>query len=432
MKRLAPARRSIFRSCLILLSFLIISGASNAQMSLLSPNVNFGNVRMGSSSIAPVSISNTGKSSLTISQATVFGTGFSFAGPDLPITIAPQQSASLSVTFSPSAAGTVSGTLTVATSASWGGRNKQHTSTSTVALSGTGYTVASPGYLNAPSSMNLGSALIGTSQTQVLKLSNSGGSTLNILSAGVSSTGFSVSGLTFPYPLVAGASANFSVTFTPNSVGTATATLAVTSDASDPSISVALSGTATTTTGTLAVTPISMSFGAIMVGTSQSQTGNITASGGSVTLSSASSNNSQFTLSGLTLPVTIAAGQTLPYTVTFAPTATGSVSANIAFVTTNSSSASEIASGSGATIQHSVDLSWNASTSTSVTGYNVYRATLPGGAYTRVNSSLNTSMNYSDSTVRSGQTYYYVTTAVESNGMESSYSNQVQAAVPTP
>jgi hypothetical protein len=154
--------------------------------------------------------------------------------------------------------------------------------------------------------------------------------------------------------------------------------------------------------------------------------------GASVTLSSASSSNSEFTLTGLTLPVTIAAGQSVPFTVTFAPTATGRASANISFFTSTSTSASENASGTGATIQHTVDLSWNASTSTSITGYNVYRATVSGGPYSKINSALDLSMSYGDSTVQSGQTYYYATTAVDSTGAESSYSNQVQAVVPFP
>jgi fibronectin type 3 domain-containing protein len=77
-------------------------------------------------------------------------------------------------------------------------------------------------------------------------------------------------------------------------------------------------------------------------------------------------------------------------------------------------------------------LSWNASTSTSITGYNVYRGTVSGGPYSKINSALDTSMSYSDSTVQSGQTYYYVTTAVDSAGVESSYSSGVQAVIPFP
>jgi fibronectin type 3 domain-containing protein len=98
----------------------------------------------------------------------------------------------------------------------------------------------------------------------------------------------------------------------------------------------------------------------------------------------------------------------------------------------NSTSASEIATGSGATIAHRVDLSWDASTSTSVAGYNIYRAPSTTSSYSRINPVLNPSMSYSDSTVQSGQTYYYATTAVDSSGVESTYSNKVQVAIPFP
>ncbi|HZQ95392.1 MAG TPA: choice-of-anchor D domain-containing protein [Candidatus Sulfotelmatobacter sp.] len=208
--------------------------------------------------------------------------------------------------------------------------------------------------------------------------------------------------------------------------------LNVSSNASDPSIGVSLTGSGTSSSGTLGVTPGSMSFGSVTIGSVQAQNGSVTASGGSVTLSSTSSSNSAFTLSGLTLPMTLAAGQSVPFTVTFAPTTTGTASANIAFFTTNSTSASETASGSGATIPHTVSLSWNPSTSTSVSGYNVYRGTSSAGPFSKINAALNPSMSYSDGTVQSGKTYYYATTAVDSSGAESAYSNLVTAAIPFP
>jgi fibronectin type 3 domain-containing protein len=43
---------------------------------------------------------------------------------------------------------------------------------------------------------------------------------------------------------------------------------------------------------------------------------------------------------------------------------------------------------------------------------------------------LVTQTAYTDTTVQAGQTYYYVTTAVDSSGNESTYSNEVQAVVP--
>src|ERR1700733_7913193 len=61
---------------------------------------------------------------------------------------------------------------------------------------------------------------------------------------------------------------------------------------------------------------------------------------------------------------------------------------------------------------HTVQLSWDASTSQNVIGYNVFRGANPGGPYTQLNSSVDPNTSYVDSTVQRGQTYYYVTTAV--------------------
>jgi fibronectin type 3 domain-containing protein len=76
-----------------------------------------------------------------------------------------------------------------------------------------------------------------------------------------------------------------------------------------------------------------------------------------------------------------------------------------------------------------VALTWNASTST-VAGYNVYRGTVSGGAYAKINSSLVVVLDYTDSNVQSGTTYYYVTTAVNSSGNESVFSNEVSGTIP--
>ena len=81
---------------------------------------------------------------------------------------------------------------------------------------------------------------------------------------------------------------------------------------------------------------------------------------------------------------------------------------------------------------HSVTLTWRASTSSGVTGYNVFRSQSSGGPYTQVNSSVISGTSYVDSSVTAGQTYYYVATAVGASGTPSSYSNEAPAAVPSP
>ncbi|MEO8663740.1 MAG: hypothetical protein ABI693_35110 [Bryobacteraceae bacterium] len=83
-------------------------------------------------------------------------------------------------------------------------------------------------------------------------------------------------------------------------------------------------------------------------------------------------------------------------------------------------------------VPHAVTLSWTASASSNISGYNVYRGTKSGGPYTKLNSTLVSSISFMDATVAASQTYYYVTTAVDVNSQESTKSNEASAAVPTP
>lgn len=77
-----------------------------------------------------------------------------------------------------------------------------------------------------------------------------------------------------------------------------------------------------------------------------------------------------------------------------------------------------------------ISLAWTASVSENVAGYNVYRATASGGPYSKQNTALIGTTSYLDSSVQSGDTFYYVATAVDTTGRESSYSNQASAIVP--
>jgi fibronectin type 3 domain-containing protein len=60
----------------------------------------------------------------------------------------------------------------------------------------------------------------------------------------------------------------------------------------------------------------------------------------------------------------------------------------------------------------------------------VYRSTVNGSGYVKLNSSLIAGASYDDTNVQSGTTYFYVTTSVDSGGDESTYSNQASAAIP--
>lgn len=82
------------------------------------------------------------------------------------------------------------------------------------------------------------------------------------------------------------------------------------------------------------------------------------------------------------------------------------------------------------TTQHEVMLSWTTSSSP-VVGYKVYRGTQSGGPYSLLSTDLLTADSFVDATVTSGHTYFYVVTAVSDSGMESVFSNQGVAVVPS-
>jgi fibronectin type 3 domain-containing protein len=124
--------------------------------------------------------------------------------------------------------------------------------------------------------------------------------------------------------------------------------------------------------------------------------------------------------------------QTATLSVLFAPTGAGPDSGSVSITSSAANSPQAISlSGTAVAQQHSVTLNWEASGSSDVVGYNVYRGTT-SGVYTLINTSLVAPTSYTDSSVESGQniTYYYVVTAVASSGEESTNSNQAAAVVP--
>src|SRR5208282_6807383 len=84
------------------------------------------------------------------------------------------------------------------------------------------------------------------------------------------------------------------------------------------------------------VSPTTINVGSVTVGTSGTQTGTLTATGGSITVSSVSVGGSEFAVSGM--PVTIPAGQSANFTVTFTPQSSGAASETLSFPSNASNS----------------------------------------------------------------------------------------------
>lgn len=73
-------------------------------------------------------------------------------------------------------------------------------------------------------------------------------------------------------------------------------------------------------------------------------------------------------------------------------------------------------------------LDWDDNLETDLAGYHVYRATEPGGPYTRINGSLWNASGYMDDTAEYNVTYFYAVTAVDAAFNESGYSDEAFAA----
>src|SRR5580700_7329470 len=266
--------------------------------------------------------------------------------------------------------------------------------------------VAAAGILTLnPTSINFGSVTVGvTSPVLTTSLTNTGNASLTITNDSISAGDFNWGGKgTCNYGTLApGASCTYSAKFTPTATGTRTATITIYSTASDSTVTLPLSGVGTaTTSGTLAVSPAAL--GSVVVGTSGTASGTLTAGGSSVAVSAVSSNNSAFSVGGLALPVTIPAGNSAAFTVTFSPQTTGAVTAALTFTSNAQSSPTvEALTGTGtAAPVHSVNLSWSTSTSSNVSGYNIYRAAYASacGSFSKINSVLNAGTLYTYSTV---------------------------------
>jgi hypothetical protein len=146
----------------------------------------------------------------------------------------------VSVTFKPTATGTRTGTLTV----NAGGI------TNTVSLTGTGTSSGggSATLTTSPTSLSFGNEPVGsTSAAQTVTLANTGSAAASVssITAGAPFAQTSNCGSS----IAAGASCTVSVTFAPTTAGAASANLTVASNATDPSLTVALTGTGTSSGG---------------------------------------------------------------------------------------------------------------------------------------------------------------------------------------
>lgn len=332
----------------------VTSNASDASVSVtldgtgtqpgltLTPStLAFGSVSVGGTATENATLTNSGNASLTITAASPSGSSeFGMSGLTLPLTLAPNQSSSFPVQFAPTAGGSVSGSISFVSNAPG--------SPTVLSLSGSGETAGSA--LNAsPSSIAFGNVVIGNHPSQTVTLKNTGTTSISVSQVAASgSATFTVGGFS-PVTLTGGQTTSFTVTFTPTAAGAVSGSVTVTSTATNSSISIALSGTGTTPQPALGISPTSVSFGSVPVGTTASQSVTLSNTGSAALTISGVSASAGFSASGLTFPTTLNPGQNATLTVSFTPTAAGNDSGTLS-VSSNApgSPATIVLSGTGA------------------------------------------------------------------------------------
>ncbi|MEU7825601.1 ThuA domain-containing protein [Catellatospora sp. NPDC049133] len=219
----------------------IFGGGSQPSATLAAnpTSVAFGNQNVGTTSAgSTVTITNTGTAAASISAVSASS---QFAASGCAGTLNAGASCTVTVTFSPTSAGAKTGTLTVTSNAT--------NPSLTIGLTGTGTTVQTPATLSAnPTSIAFPNTNVGSSVTRTTQISNTGGTTASISSVTVSGAGFSLSANGCGSALAPGASCTVTVAFAPTSAGGKTGTLIVASSASNPTLSVGLTGTGTAAT----------------------------------------------------------------------------------------------------------------------------------------------------------------------------------------
>ena len=293
-----------------------------------------------------------------------------------------------------------------------------------------------------PSIIDFKSVVVGQKNSQTIKITNSSAESIDLEQLHVSGSGFTLSSAKVPVILPVGAQVSVSVVFAPSSTSGASGSLVISSSDLKAPVSVPLSGSGEKATPALTVSPASLNFGIRTVKSSTSQsvtlknTGNI-----ALSISSVSVASSAFSTSGLAKGISLSPDQQVEFQVWFNPTVTGNSSSSITVGTSSSlptsvklsvagSATNSTATSPSSVSSHFVTLDWDPSTS-AVAGYHIYRSESSNGPFARVTNSVIGSLNYRDSSVQPGGHYYYVVTAVEADGSESTYSNEVAVDIPS-
>jgi hypothetical protein len=199
------------------------------------------------------------------------------------------------------------------------------------------------------STVSFGNVSVGSNSTQSIVFADTGLNSITISTITISGAGFSVKSGT-AVTLTSNQTTTITVAYTPTAAGAAQGMLSITSDASNPTINIALSATAMAATSQLSTTSTTLAFGSQTVNTAQVLPVVVTDSGNATVTISA------ITISGAGFSYTASSNQplgpngTVTFSVTFDPKANGASSGTLSISSNATNSPFNISlSGTGVT-----------------------------------------------------------------------------------
>ncbi|HTZ33141.1 MAG TPA: choice-of-anchor D domain-containing protein [Methylomirabilota bacterium] len=245
--RLNPGAIFIVALCF---AFLLIGCASYTPqsnpttpgaLSLSASSFDFKTVVVGQTGTQTLTISNTGQSAVQLTGLSISNKQFAITGPAVPQTVAPAAVLSYKVTFTPTAAGNATATLTIASDAK--------TAVGAVSLSGAGEKAFANLVLN-PVSVNFGNQKLNSTTTQNVTMQNTGDISMTIQGITVAGAGFGYSSISPGFSLAPNQQVTFQVWFTPKTAGAAAATVSFLSPSLSSAETLSLAGDGISSGGT--------------------------------------------------------------------------------------------------------------------------------------------------------------------------------------
>jgi Legume lectin domain/Transmembrane protein 131-like N-terminal/Abnormal spindle-like microcephaly-assoc'd, ASPM-SPD-2-Hydin len=372
------------------------TAAASGQLTVSPQILDFQTVVIGQRATLLCHIQNTGSTTVRVYSVSSSKSEFQLAGPSLPVSLAPSEAIDFNIMFEPAASGKTSALLEIVSSAQ---------AMQSYTLTGSGKDAAGALQLS-PSSLNFGSQDPDSVSTRNVVVLNAGEIPLTISGVTVMGSGFAFSNVSPGLTLAPKERVTVQVSFRPQSGEVASGKLTI--------LSKDLASAATLPLAGSGVIPAPATSSPALVNAVF------------VTRSSAPGSPSVASLTPSTSTPSVSSAALVTRT-----SAASTPSAAMAAFAVPASSPSTIrpalTSSSG---PKTVLLQWGASPSP-VNGYRVYRGTVSGGPYVDQTSGALPALNYNDTSVTAGSTYYYVVTSIDSNGVESAYSNEAKAAVPS-